>query len=242
MAVRVRAVLRAGLARGARRHQAAALGIAAAAALVFQGPQLPAERAARQGDRGLHRGGQGRPGDGRAALRAGEPVPPPRRDRARDPHAPEPAGTSGSGRGAAAARHGRAGAGLSQGRASRSCGRDVSQAQGLAASRRGAEIPARDLSAGKGLDEGRRDRARAGKGLRAVRAKRNRELLLRARAVGSDAFAPGSSWATSRPPRAITSAPSRPGSASSSRTRVISRSSRSACSRAIARSGAPGRG
>ena len=31
------------------------------------------------------------PGDGRAALRAGQPVPPARRVRPRDPHAPEPA-------------------------------------------------------------------------------------------------------------------------------------------------------
>ena len=35
--------------------------VARAAALLLQGPQFPAERAARQGDRGVHRGGQGRP-------------------------------------------------------------------------------------------------------------------------------------------------------------------------------------
>ena len=57
----------------------------------FRGPQLPAERAARQGDRGVHRGRQGRSADRRAALRARQPVPPPRRVRPRDPHAPEPA-------------------------------------------------------------------------------------------------------------------------------------------------------
>ena len=73
------AVLRPGLARGAHRHQAPGAGIARAAALVLQGPELPAQRAAGQGDRGVHRGGQGRPGDDRAALRAGQPVPPPRR-------------------------------------------------------------------------------------------------------------------------------------------------------------------
>src|SRR4029077_15398613 len=70
VAVRVRAVLRPGLARGARRHQAIALGVPAPASLVLPRAQLPAERAARQGDRGLHRGGQGRPRDGRAAFRA----------------------------------------------------------------------------------------------------------------------------------------------------------------------------
>ena len=90
VAARLAAVLRPGLARRARRHQAAADRVARAAALLLQGPQLPAQRAARQGDRGLHRGGQGRSGDGRAAFRAGQPVPPPRRGRARDPHAPEP--------------------------------------------------------------------------------------------------------------------------------------------------------
>ena len=58
--------------------------------VLFQGPQFPAERAAGQGDRGLHRGGEGRSPDHRAAFRAGQPVPPPRRGGARDPHAPEP--------------------------------------------------------------------------------------------------------------------------------------------------------
>src|SRR3977135_3391927 len=56
VAVRVRAVLRAGLARGAHRHQAAALGIAAAAALVFPGPQFFSERAAPQSYRSPYPG------------------------------------------------------------------------------------------------------------------------------------------------------------------------------------------
>ena len=59
-------------------------------AVVLPRPQLPAERAARQGDRVVHRGGQGRPADGRPAFRARQPVPPAGRDRARDPDAPEP--------------------------------------------------------------------------------------------------------------------------------------------------------
>ncbi len=85
------AVLRAGLDRRAHRHQAPAARIARAAAVVLPRPQLPAERAARQGDRVVHRGGQGRSADDRPALRAGLAVPPPGRDRPRDPHAPEPA-------------------------------------------------------------------------------------------------------------------------------------------------------
>jgi lipopolysaccharide biosynthesis regulator YciM len=54
-----------------------------------------------QGDRVVHRGRQGRPADGRPALRARQPVPPAGRDRARDPHAPEPARPPGPARRAA---------------------------------------------------------------------------------------------------------------------------------------------
>ena len=90
VAARAAALLRARLAGRAHRHQAARVGIARAADVVLQGPQLPPERAARQGDRGVHRGGQGRSADGRAALRARQPLPAARRGRARDPHAPEP--------------------------------------------------------------------------------------------------------------------------------------------------------
>ena len=86
-----RGVLRAGLDRRAHRHQAPAARVARAAAVVFPRPQFPAERAARQGDRVVHRGGQGRPADDRPALRAGQPVPAAGRDRPRDPDAPEPA-------------------------------------------------------------------------------------------------------------------------------------------------------
>ena len=91
VAARLSAVLRPGLDRRAHRHPPDRVRVARAAALVLQGPQLPAERAARQGDRGVHRGGEGRSRDDRAALRARQPVPPPRRVRPRDPHAPEPA-------------------------------------------------------------------------------------------------------------------------------------------------------
>ena len=85
------AVLRARLDRRAHRHQASAARVARAAAVVFPRPQFPAERAARQGDRVVHRGGQGRSADHRPALRARLAVPPAGRDRPRDPHAPEPA-------------------------------------------------------------------------------------------------------------------------------------------------------
>ncbi len=93
--------------------------------VVLQGPQLPAERAAGQGDRGLHRGGQGRSPDHRAAFRAGQPVPAPRRGRARDPHAPEP-GRAPRPRGRAEARRAvRARPGLLQGRPARPGGGTV---------------------------------------------------------------------------------------------------------------------
>ena len=58
---------------------------------LLQGPEPAAQRAARQGDRRLHRGGAARPRHRRAALRARQPVPPPRRVRARGARAPAPA-------------------------------------------------------------------------------------------------------------------------------------------------------
>ena len=58
---------------------------------LLQGPEPAAQRAARQGDRRLHRGGAARPGHHRPALRARQPVPPPRRIRARGARAPAPA-------------------------------------------------------------------------------------------------------------------------------------------------------
>ena len=62
VAARLPAVLRPGLDGRAHRHPPDRIGVARAAALVLQGAQLPAERAAGQGDRGVHRGGEGRPG------------------------------------------------------------------------------------------------------------------------------------------------------------------------------------
>src|SRR5260221_716595 len=79
VADRLRHLFRTRLAGRARRHPPGGARVAFAAALLLQGTQLPAERAARQGDRGLRRCGQGRPGDDRAALRARQPVPPARR-------------------------------------------------------------------------------------------------------------------------------------------------------------------
>jgi hypothetical protein len=58
---------------------------------LFPGPELPAQRAAGPGHRRLHRSGPERPRHLRAALRAGQPVPPPRRIRAGRAGAPAPA-------------------------------------------------------------------------------------------------------------------------------------------------------
>ena len=83
---------------------------------LLQGPEPAAQRAARQGHRRLHRGGAARPRHHRAALRPGQPVPPPRRLRARGARAPAPAGTRRpEGRGAQP-RAARAGRGLHEGR------------------------------------------------------------------------------------------------------------------------------
>ncbi len=85
------ALLRPGLDRRAHRHQAPVARVARAAALVFQRAQFSAQRAARQGDRVVHRSGEGRSADGRPALCARLVVSPPGRNRSGDPHAPEPA-------------------------------------------------------------------------------------------------------------------------------------------------------
>ncbi len=61
---------------------------------LLQGPEPAAQRAARQGDRRLHRGRAARPRHLRPALRAGQPVPPPRRIRARRARARAPAATA----------------------------------------------------------------------------------------------------------------------------------------------------
>ena len=222
------AVLRAGLDRRAHRHQASAARIARAAAVVLPRPQFPAQRAARQGDRGVHRGRQGRSADDRPALRARQPVPPPGRDRPRDPHAPEPARP-------------RRPAGARSARSRSSSWRRTSTAPGSSTAPRSCftkldgspfelqslGIPAADLRAGKGLAEGdRRDAAHGGAGQAAV-LQGDRALLLRAGAGRAAALAvrrsardsstrrwPNTScaraqrfcWATSRRSRATTPA------------------------------------
>ena len=108
VAVRVRPVLRAGP-RRARRHQAAALGTrqlprSYSRALTSCSTNSPTRRSRPSS------GGEGRPGTTELHF-AGELFRR-RRDRARDPHAPEPARAS-QPAGAAAAGDGRAGAGLS---------------------------------------------------------------------------------------------------------------------------------
>ena len=88
---------------------------------LLQGPEPAAQRAARQGHRRLHRGGAARPRHHRAALRPGQPVPPPRRLRTRGARAPAPAGTrrpEGRGTQPRAARAGRR---LHEGRPVRPC-------------------------------------------------------------------------------------------------------------------------
>ena len=58
---------------------------------LFQGPELPAQRAAGPGHRCLHRGRAERPRHLRTAFRAGQPVSPPRRIRPRGARARTPA-------------------------------------------------------------------------------------------------------------------------------------------------------
>ena len=129
MAPRAAAVFRAGVARRAHRHQAARVRVARFAAVLFQGAQLPAERAARQGDRGFHRGRESRSADGRAPFRAGQPVPPSRGGRARHPHASESRRAARSAGRSEARGAFRARAGLSQSGASRPRGGALSQAR-----------------------------------------------------------------------------------------------------------------
>ncbi|MCK7494180.1 MAG: hypothetical protein MZW92_25395 [Comamonadaceae bacterium] len=80
----------AGWLRGFDARAAAARQRAARRARYFRGLNLLLNEQHGQGDRRLHRGGQARPGDDRAALRARQPVPPARRVRPRGahPHAP----------------------------------------------------------------------------------------------------------------------------------------------------------
>ena len=159
--------------------------------VVFPRPQLPAERAARQGDRIVHRGGQGRPADGRSAFRAGQPVPPPGRDRPRDPHAPEPARPSRPSAGQAAAT---AVFELGAGLPPRGTARSRRGALHASSTARRSSIaalghPAADLRAGEGLAEGdRRDPAHGGARQAAV-LQGDRALLLRAGAGGAAALA-----------------------------------------------------
>ena len=222
------AVLRAGLDRRAHRHQAPVARIARAAAVVLSRPQLPAQRAAGQGDRVVHRGRQGRPADDRPALRAGQPVPPPGRDRPRDPHAPEPARPRRPARrDKRAGRAVRARAGLPPRGPARSRRGAVHEARRQRVRAAVAGLSAADLRAGKGLAEGdRRDAAHGGAGQAPV-LQGDRALLLRARAGCAAALAvrrsrarasirrwPNTScararrscWATSRRNRATTPA------------------------------------
>ncbi len=84
--------LRAGLARLALRPAAAQAREPPSAQGLLPRPQLPAQRAAGPGHRRLHRGRAERPRHAGAALRAGHPVPPPRRVPARRARARAPAG------------------------------------------------------------------------------------------------------------------------------------------------------
>src|SRR5258708_20620849 len=75
---------------GTGGSEVAAVRIARAALVVLPRPEFSPERAARQGDRVLPAGGEGESADGGAAVRARQPLSPPRRGRPRDPHAPGP--------------------------------------------------------------------------------------------------------------------------------------------------------
>ena len=178
-------VLRAGLDGGADRHQAPAAGIAGAAAVLLPRPQLPAERAAGQGDRIVHRGRQGRSADDRPPLRARQPLPAAGRDRARDAHAPEPARSSQPPRGQARGRAVRAGAGLPSRRPARSRRGALHEARRLAVRARVARLPDLHLRAGEGLAQGDRRHAPHGGDRQAAVLQGDRALLLRARAGAS---------------------------------------------------------
>ena len=153
----------------------------------FKGLNFPAERAARQGDRGFHRSRQSRSADRRAPFRARQPVPPARRGRARHPHAPEPrraarsAGRS-EARGALRAR-----AGLPQSGLLDRAEELFLKLDGTPHAEAGAQVPARDLPAGEGLAESDRHRGKARIGHGPLAPERDREFLLRARERRDDA-------------------------------------------------------
>ena len=157
----------------------------------------------------------------------------------------------------------RARAGLSQGGAARPRGGAVPEARRHAARGGRAQVPARDLPAGKGLAEGDRRRREARIGDRPLAPEGDRELLLRARERRDDALAarrPRSRistrrsrtiacacartccWAISSSRSATPTRRSKRGSASRRRTPRTSRSSRSASSTRLQRPGAGGGG
>ena len=103
----------------AHRHRPVEACAARGAESVLSRTQPAAERAARQGDRRLHRGGAARPRHDRPALCARQPVPPSRRVRARGARAPAPAAARRPRRRRSRARTACVGAGLRQGRPAR---------------------------------------------------------------------------------------------------------------------------
>ena len=111
--------LRAGLAGLAPGPAPAAHREPAGAQGLLSRPELPAQRAAGPGHRRLHRGGAERPRHLGAALRAGQPVPPPRRVRARRARARAPAVARRPEPRRPPPRPARAGAGLPEGRPAR---------------------------------------------------------------------------------------------------------------------------
>ena len=163
----------------------------------FKG-QFPAQRAAGQGDRGVHRGRQGRAADHRAAFRAGLAVSPPRRGRARNPHASEPGRARRPAATAEVRRAVRARAGLPEGGTARPRGGIIRETQRQSARGGRAQIPARDLRAGKGLAEGHRYRATVGAGDGTIAPEGNCEFLLRDGEPRNHGFAPGRRAASPR--------------------------------------------
>jgi hypothetical protein len=181
VAPRPAGLLRHGLGGGAGRPEVASLGIALAAVVLLPRIEFPAERAARQGDRVVPAGREGKPADRRAAVRAWESFSPARGSRPRDPHAPGPGEPRGSRARAAPRRILRAVAGLLQGGSPRAR-REGPREDGRVRSFRGsASPPPRHLHPGEGLGEGGRRRQEARGERQAQLPEGNRQLLLRAR-------------------------------------------------------------
>ena len=151
---------------------------------LLQGSQPAAQRAARQGDRRLHRG---RPAGSRhlgPALRARQPVPAARRVRARGARASASAGPRRPAPGRSRPCPARAGPGLHEGRPVRPRRRRLQGARRHELRHRGAPGAARSARAGARLARRRRDRPATRKKRHRLVRLAHRALLVRDRARG----------------------------------------------------------